>query len=810
VGRGIGVMLGGVGQTIDPTSYLSLDVTKRYPGTPPDDMRLLIVDTGKGPNPFALGTLNNFVQLIDAAADPKGDKDNVFLQVKEGYGRKKLLGTIPVAFLKPFGDRQRFALAYEGENVVAVVDILPKPMPPTPPPPPLTTTPIALPPGFTIHGPAFFTDINSDGLADVVVGMASCTPGLGNNPELCAVGKLGVAYGDGAGAFYATPTKIGNPLDWDPAAKGLAGELITIYPNDGPMKGPIAPADMQSVLPLAVGQLNLNVDGQIDYVNAHGIYVSNSGKTLDCDNASNGYCRADEPSSGDSWSEVKVVDLNANGRADVVAISSGSRGIDFFNGTSNGVFNTFFLPTEGAPSNLAVGDFDGDLVGDIAYDSVTGKVGKVDGQPALIEVHTLFVAFGQTSGAPELPVSMGEVPNLVQLVAGSLPFLGNDAASDLVAVSGVRATWMNEGTNSEVRVTEGHDWKVGLSLGNAYRQLQEPLVFFSHGSITINSLPLASAIGVFHGDPSTPTAKDAHADLAAIVLHRTGNAELRDPPSATPFCDFAAAVWSLPATKDAVIEPPSDTSLKIEIPGLTTKGDATEKFLPIRRLVEAVPIDTDGKGAQELLIAFPTYDSCDRDLENMGAHGELLLATFDAKGQPTVKQILSTVGPNQFLLHLRVGDIDGDGKLDIVAMKPTFDFHGQVGLLFDSVVVMRGKGGGAFEDPIEVPIDGFPIDIALVNAEGDSDLEIVVVSELATADLAPALFVIDWDKSPPDPKVPFKRLLPRADASSKAGPAGSALEGPTALVGGDFDGDGVDDVAVAVAGGVRLFKGVAK
>lgn len=50
VGQGIGVMLGRPGQTIEPTSYTSLDTKERYQngsdaGTP-DDMSLLIVDTG--------------------------------------------------------------------------------------------------------------------------------------------------------------------------------------------------------------------------------------------------------------------------------------------------------------------------------------------------------------------------------------------------------------------------------------------------------------------------------------------------------------------------------------------------------------------------------------------------------------------------------------------------------------------------------------------------------------------------------------------------------------------------------------------
>ncbi|MFS8070330.1 MAG: hypothetical protein ACMG6S_28540, partial [Byssovorax sp.] len=124
VARGIGVMLGGLDATVDPTTYLSLDIKKRYGNGLADDMRLFILDSGAGPRPMALSTLGDSVELIDAAA-PIEDHAKVLIEQTTVVGRKRLFGSIPVSFLKAQGDRQRFLLAYEGETSVIVVDVNP-------------------------------------------------------------------------------------------------------------------------------------------------------------------------------------------------------------------------------------------------------------------------------------------------------------------------------------------------------------------------------------------------------------------------------------------------------------------------------------------------------------------------------------------------------------------------------------------------------------------------------------------------------------------------------------------------------------
>lgn len=64
----------------------------------------------------------------------------------------------------------------------------------------------------------------------------------------------------------------------------------------------------------------------------------------------------------------------------------------------------------------------------------------------------------------------------------------------------------------------GKDWKVGLSQGNGYRQLQAPLIFFAKKTINVDATPLATAIGLFDGDPASPGATGPHADGSAQSL----------------------------------------------------------------------------------------------------------------------------------------------------------------------------------------------------------------------------------------------------------------------------------------------------
>ncbi len=789
VGHGIGVMLGRLGQTIEPTSYASLDLEKRYSGgsenEAPDDMSLVIVDTGAttngpamtklrlGPGPLSLSIEKGVMKLIDASADPKS---KVVLAAFPEFGSKTIPGTIPVAFPRPGADRQRFLLAFQDEGAVHVIDAG------APTGSPIMTS-IGLAPGLTVHGAAFFGHANADDFVDIFVGAASCSKGV----TTCEVAEIAVAYGDGNGKFYSDPTL-------SPAAVGKMSTYLNVYPEGDPQpnpKGPLSALEIERYLPLAIGRFN--ADLEVDYVNAFGIYTSNGGDVVGCPSAANGYCEAERPSGGQLWSDVKINDFNANSRVDVAAVSPGNPGIDFFSGTGTGVFNTFSIPTEGAPSRLSVGDFDGDFLLDLAFDTATSKV---DG-----EVHTLFVAFGRATGAPELPVSMGEVLNLRQIVSGNLSSFANDAASDIVLLSGIPATYDAMGTKEP-----GKSWKVGLSQGNGYRQLQAPLLFFGKDTIRVDATPLATAIGLFDGDTSSSPAPVPHADIAAVIQSFKPKVPMMGEP---PFCMLQASLWMLPATGDAAIEPPAVGGKPLMIS--TTDPALPDNFLPVRRLVETVPINIVGESTQSLLITFPTYDGCKPNLAELGAHGKLLLARFDAGGQPALTTLIESVGKNKFLVRLRVGDIDGDGIPDIAALQTELDVSiGQV--VATEVVVLIGKVDGTFGAPLAVPIVGIPVDLALVNADGERDLELVVVSADANpVDLSAQLVVIDWDKSEESATMPFKTLLPRGAGDNPTDNIGAlVLDRPTALAGGDFDGDGVDDIAVAIAGGIRVFKGVAK
>src|SRR5262249_47423516 len=66
------------------------------------------------------------------------------------------------------------------------------------------------------------------------------------------------------------------------------------------------------------------------------------------------------------------------------------------------------------------------------------------------------------------------------------------------------------------------------------------------------------------------------------------------------------------------------------------------------------------------------------------------------------------------------GDIDGDGKLDLVTAGPY------------SLSMLRGKGDGTFEAPHGLSVNGYSLSVAVGDVNGDKSLDLVVTSQQFT------------------------------------------------------------------------------
>lgn len=216
----------------------------------------------------------------------------------------------------------------------------------------------------------WLADVDGDGPLDIVA-------------VVRVEGGFGLAAGRGAGDGTFEPLTLQPHLDDAAGCVRCSGALNTA-------------SGLRQVV-------DLDGDGVADYVNRAGLYVTRPGPPASL-------VRVLQP--GRPWNFMDVADLNHDGLVDVVATRPGV--VDVVLAAGAGRYNVLSAPTDGSPSQVAVGDFDGDLIEDIAI---------VEG------LDTVSVLFSGRQGVATERVVMAELPAVARLAVTQSD---EDAINDLV------------------------------------------------------------------------------------------------------------------------------------------------------------------------------------------------------------------------------------------------------------------------------------------------------------------------------------------------------------------------------------------
>lgn len=427
---------------------------------------------------------------------------------------------------------------------------------------------------------------------------------------------------------------------------------------------------------------------------------------------------------GAPWTTVLFDDLNSNGLIDIAAASSNASDVDFYNGTPTPLFNPGKIRTDSPVRTLTAGDFDGDLIHDLAFVEIGAGGGTVD---------AIGVAYGKFAGVPEPALRLGTFPNIVQAMTAKAA--GYDGTLQLGIV------YKGEADTDLIAILEG----------NGDRQLLSPFGFGAPLSDTtlVQGLPYVVVPGRFDDD--------ALPDVLTIGFDEDN---LPDPYG----------------SKVRKVRPwlaKGRTGARLEQPIL---GDEITTFT-IESRSRAVAVgragDLNGDGLDEAVILAPSTDGDTPMLSTVSLK--------DGKVKATPGRAITGLPKGQIgRLDLALADVDGDGKLDAVV-----GAHSFTGTAF---VIAWGDGAGGFDvagaTPIHVPEATLRLrSFAPIQLDTDPASELVVASPEGTY---------------------------AVQATGRTLHLSKLLGGADAVTAGDFNGDGLPDLALSREHRVGIYLGVSR
>ena len=707
-------------------------------------------------------------------------------------------------------------------------------------------------------------DFNGDGIPDLAMVNDSTSAGvnilLGNGDGTFAAKSTNPPTANNTSYFAIGDFNGDGKLDL--AVTDSSDDVVTILLGNGDgtfSLGNIVHCGSNNS-PIVAG--DFNGDGNLDLaVGFGGAYASNDGATVLTGNGSGGFT---SPSSGlitnNTATSIQIGDFNRDGFPDVAMTDSNGNILVLLNNQSGVFTENFLVETISPPYYMvaAVGDLNGDGYSDIVaggYYLNTSSVFLT--QPT--ETATASTNVSLPAGMHQVEASYGGDSNYNASVSGATALWGEPSAtSTSLAVTSGGGVVTSVAPGSVVSLTAAVTTETGpLASGQVnFCDATASHCTDVHLLGTTQLSTSGTATYRFVPGPGAHSYKAVYVESGWGLSSSSNIAPLTVGPAPNP-------VYS-DVTSIALAGSPGDYSLTATLEGFGGSAPLTGNISFVdtsfgNTKLATVPISTTTAGlgwliSQTAALSNNTIAEVTGDFNGDGIPDVAIVSgTSDNPGAVTVLfgkgDGTFTTGPtsqtglaNQYSAYMIAGDFNGDGKTDLAILG--WPFGGNA----DYVTVLVGNGDGTFAAPLTTQVfnqgvvggDGIPGSVVAADFNGDGKLDLAVVGDyvntggmtvllgngdgtfnvkgsnyapnsgfnvIATGDFngdgIPDLVTANYF-APGGATV----FLGKGDGSFTTMPTPLAVsEFPRSIVVGDFNGDGIADLAFGYNGAVVVFLG---
>ncbi|HEU5056733.1 MAG TPA: VCBS repeat-containing protein [Kofleriaceae bacterium] len=674
---GLFVLRGGGGRTLDSVAYSPFSS-----GGSIVEFHRIDHPSFPGPDILVVDLVENQMGFLDQDAD---ELEGIPIQppAPDAYG---LVLPPPVAEVNGTPLRPEFALTYYNDDKVHIYTSAGLP---------------GGPDGGSTLTPELFQTVSLPGTWRVAQGAMFAQVDGAFGPDLLISAVRPADEGQQIMGILVAFNNGGNPASFDPPVPVPRLDIFAI-PEFG-MNLPLASDDFDG-------------DGLGDFVTMFGVFLAS--EPGGAGNPPGAY-EIFATSLPDLWSDAAIGDFNGDDKPDVAVARFDAQnqrvlsGVDLFLAGDGGLFNPFHVQTEGGgprfyPRSLATGDFDGDLIDDVAFLQEVPLAEIPEGR--------LMVGFGAADGRFADAALMGRFAGTPQMTTSQVTLSPNslDDIDDLFV------------TSYDPVVAPSGGSSISVMFGDSSRRMVAPLILDTSlvegGPPTNPQQPRRALIGDFNQDDINDFLV-----LAEDSLYGDNGAH--------------RFVWYVPG---AGTEGQVDPSSAVYTDMFTS--DAVGDFNFGCSTWEVVDLEEGGTvRTPDELIGLDDSAACAfRDDAEFDPDPEMMVVKVDpGSAEPMRMSKVAFGGELSFPSQLSAADFDDDGDQDPVVL-----FHGSyvledgadyglagqgIGILWNDGAKVGGDDGVIGEGEyaaIPLPVGVQPLKVAALGINEDQHKDLLVLTDV--------------------------------------------------------------------------------